>query len=164
MKNKHDVFIKMAFLMSDESKCVSHHVGAVVVREERIVVTGYNGSPPGLPNCCDVFDKEDFDRVEHSKWSADNEIHAEMNAFAFAAKYDIGIDGCDMYTTISPCNECLKNMTMTGIKNVYYLYKYDRIAVNPTLLQKINVQEVPGAEELKLWVEKFGLLYKGKSK
>ena len=163
MKPKHDLFIKMAFLLSDESKCVSQHVGAIVVKEGRIVSTGYNGTPPDLPNCCDIFDKDNFDREEHHKWSKDNEIHAEMNAIAFAAKHDIGIEGCDIYITMSPCNDCLKNMIPAGIKNVFYLYKYDKVDVNPTLLKKINVEEVPNADKLKKWVEKFGLLYKLKT-
>ena len=87
-----------------------------------------------------------------------------MNAVAFAAKHDIGIDGADMYVTISPCNDCLKNMIPSGIKNVYYLYLYDKIALNPALLQKINVQEVPGAEEIKKFVEYNDLLYKPKNR
>jgi len=160
MKKAHDLFIKTAFIFAEESKCVSYHVGAVVVKNNRIISTGINGSPPNLPNCCDLFDKDNFDREEHSKWSDDNEIHGEMNAILFAAKKGESIDGCDLYTTVSPCNECLKNITMTGIKNVYYLYLYDRIKLNPILLKKVNVQEVPNAEELKKWVEKFGLLYK----
>lgn len=153
----------MAFLLSDESKCVSQHVGAIIVKEGRIVSTGYNGTPPDLPNCCDIFDKDNFDREDHHKWSKDNEIHAEMNAIAFAAKHDIGIEGCDIYITMSPCNDCLKNMIPAGIKNVFYLYKYDKVDVNPTLLKKINVEEVPNADKLKKWVEKFGLLYKLKT-
>jgi dCMP deaminase len=155
----HDTFMKVAFEFASKSKCVSHHVGAVIVRDGRIVVTGYNGSPPNLPNCCDIFDKDNFNREEHSKWSDDNEIHAELNLINFAAKYGIEIDGCDMYTTISPCNQCLKNIVMAGIKNVYYLYLYDRIELNPSLLRKVNVQEVPGAIEIMKWVEKNNLLY-----
>ena len=158
-KKKHDLFIKTTFLWAHESKCVSHHVGAVVVKDGRPIITGYNGSPPDLPNCCDVFDKNDFDRVAHSKWSGDNEVHAEMNTIAFAAKHNVEVDGCDIYVTISPCNDCLKNLIPTGIKNVYYLYEYDRIQINPVLLQKINVQEVPNAAELKKWVKKNDLLY-----
>jgi len=120
---------------------------------------GYNGAPPGLPNCCNVFNKNKFDPIEHSKWSSDNEVHAEMNAIAFAAKHNVEVDECDMYVTISPCNECLKNISMTGIKNIYYLYLYDRVKLNPILLQKVNVEEVRGAKELKEWVKKFDLLY-----
>ena len=152
-------FIKTAFLLADNSKCVSHHVGTVIVKDDRIISMGYNGAPPGLPNCCDVFDKDSFDRSEHIIWSDDNEIHAEMNGLMFAAKHNVEVDGCDMYSTISPCNECLKNISMTGIKNIFYLYKYDRVPLNPVLLSRVNVQEVEGADEIKKWVEKNNLLY-----
>jgi len=160
MSKLSNFFIKTTFLLAENSKCVSHHVGSVIVKEDRIISMGYNGTPPGLPNCSDHFDKNSFIRAEHSAWSDDNEIHSEMNSLMYAAKHNVEVEGCDIYVTISPCNECLKNITMSGIKNVYYLYKYDRIAINPILLNKVNVQEVPNADELKLWVEKNNLLYK----
>ena len=158
MAEMHDKFMKTAFHFADESKCVSYHVGAVIVKDKRIISIGYNGTPPDLPNCCDVFDKDNFDPDEHSKWSSDNEIHAEMNAILFAAKKGEDIEGCDLYVTTSPCTECLKNISMSGIKNVYYLYPY-RQALNHTILKKVNVQEVPGAEDIKLWVDKNELNY-----
>lgn len=159
MSQMHDVFMKTAFLFAEKSHCVSHHVGAVIVKNGRIIVTGYNGTPEDLPNCDEVFDKEKFDREAHHLWSKDNEIHAEMNAISFAAKNDVNTDGADMYVTISPCNECLKNAIPAGIKNIYYLYLYDKINLNPALLKKVNVQEVPGAKEIKEFVEKNNLLY-----
>lgn len=159
MKKLHDVFMKTAFLLAEKSKCVSHHVGAVIVKDNRIISMGYNGTPPGLPNCDELFDKDNFNREEHSKWSADNEIHGELNALMFSAKYDIEVNECDLYTTISPCNDCLKSICMSGIKNVYYLYEYDREKLNPALLKKVNVERVPEANEIKEWVEKLGLLY-----
>ena len=160
----HDVFMKTAFLFAEKSKCVSHHVGAVIVKDDRIVITGYNGTPKGLCNCSERFSPENFVRAEHHEWSKDNEIHAEMNAIAFAAKHNVEINGCDMYVTISPCNYCLKNLVPTGIKNVYYLYLYDYSTLNPELLKRINVQEVPGAEEIKKWVDKNNLLYIAKQR
>lgn len=162
MAEMHDKFMKTAFLFADESKCVSYHVGAVIVKDKRIVSIGYNGTPSDLPNCNELFDLENFDREEHHKWSRDNEIHAEMNAIGFAAKKGEDIEGCDMYVTTSPCNDCLKNICATGIKNVYYLYLYDKIDLNPALLKKVNVQQVPGAKEIKEWVEKNHLNYKPK--
>lgn len=159
MAEMHDKFMKTAFLFADESKCVSHHVGAVIVKDRRIISIGYNGTPPGLPNCNEVFNGDSFEREKHHFWSKDNEIHAEMNALAFAAKTNIETEGADMYVTVSPCNDCLKNISMTGIKNVYYLYLYDKIDLNPALLKVVNVQEVPGAVEIKEWVEKNGLNY-----
>jgi dCMP deaminase len=159
MAEMHDVFMKTAFLFAEKSKCVSHHVGAVIVKNKRIISVGYNGTPPNLPNCCDVFDKDNFDREVHHKWQQSNEIHAEMNAIGFAAKQGEDVDGCDLYTTISPCNDCLKNLSMTGIKNVYYLYLYDKIDLNPALLKIVNVLEVPGAEKIKEFVNLNELLY-----
>ena len=159
MNKMHDVFMITAFLFAKKSHCVSHHVGAVIVKNNRIIVTGINGTPEDLPNCDEIFDKNNFDRETHHKWSKDNEIHAEMNAIAFAAKNETITDGADMYVTISPCNECLKNAIPAGIKNIYYLYLYDKIELNPTLLRKVNVQEVPGAEEIKEFIEKNDLIY-----
>jgi len=164
MSKLHDVFMKTAFLFAEKSNCVSHHVGAVIVKDDRIVITGYNGTPKGLPNCCEVFNKDNFIRSKHHIWSKDNEIHAEMNAIAFAAKHNVEVDGCDIYVTISPCNDCLKNLVPTGIKNIYYLYLYDKSTLNPELLKRINVQEVPGAEKIKKWVHKNNLLYVSKEK
>lgn len=158
-KKMQSFFIKTAFHLAENSNCVSQHVGAVIVKDDRIISMGYNGTPPGLPNCSDVFDKDNFERADHVRWSDDNEVHAEMNALMFAAKHNVEVDGCDLYVTISPCNECLKNICMTGIKNIYYLYKYDRIPLNPELLKRVNVKEIPGAEELKEWVEKHDLYY-----
>ena len=159
MSKHHDVFMKTAFLFAEKSKCVSQHVGAVIVKDERIISVGYNGTPSGLTNCCDVFDKDNFDREKHHIWSKDNEVHAEMNSIAFSAKHNVEVDGCDMYVTISPCNDCLKNLVPSGIKNIYYLYLYDKSILNPELLKKINVQEVPGAKEIYDWVVKNELLY-----
>lgn len=159
----HDIFIKTAFLLAEKSKCVSHHVGAVIVKDNRIISMGYNGSPPGLKNCCDHFDKNNFIRDDHRLWSINNEVHAEMNAIMYAAKNGLNINEADIYTTLSPCNYCLKNMIMAGIKNVYYLYLYDK-PCNTELLNKINMQEVPGAEEIKKFVEYNNLYYKSINK
>lgn len=164
MPNMHDVFMKTALLFSGKSKCVSYHVGVVIVKNNRIIVTGYNGSPPGTLNCNEVFTCGCFDRDSHHVWSKDNEVHAEMNAIAFAAKNEVDINGSDMYVTVSPCNDCLKNITMTGIKNVYYLYPYDKSVLNPALTKIVNVAEIPGATELREWAEKNGLFPKQQNK
>ena len=154
--------MKTAFLFASKSKCVSHHVGAVIVKDKRIIACGYNGTPPGVKNCNEVFDANGFNREEHHKWSRNIEIHSESNCIAYSAKHGLNIEGSDMYVTISPCNECLKLIIMSGIKNVYYLFKYDKDTLNPDLIQKINVQEVPDAEELKEWVVKNNLLFVSK--
>jgi dCMP deaminase len=159
MAELHDVFMKTAFLFASKSKCVSHHVGAVIVKDKKIISIGYNGTPAGLLNCSSVFNPNNFDREEHHLWSKDNEVHAEMNAIGYAAKTNIETEGADMYVTISPCNDCLKNVSATGIKRLYYLYLYDKIDLNPELLKVVKVLKVPGADKIKEWVESNGLNY-----
>jgi dCMP deaminase len=151
-------FMKTAFLLAEHSHCVSFHVGAVIVRDSRIISMGYNGTPPGTKNCDDQFDCRKFDREDHTKWSNQNEIHAEMNALAFAAKNGLEIDGSDMYVTISPCNHCLKNIVMAGIKNVYYYSKYDKSDLSPGITEKINLIHFVN-EDLKSFIEGNKLLY-----
>lgn len=140
--NMQPFFMKTAFLLSERSHCVSHKVGALIVKDNRIVSIGYNGSPPDAPHCDKVFDHANFDRDEHTKWSEANEIHAEINALAFAAKYGLEINDCDMYVTISPCNSCLKNLVMNGIKRLWYFKEYDRSDMNPIMTDRINIRQI----------------------
>ena len=148
-----DFFMKTAFLLSKESKCVSKQVGCVIVKDKRIVSMGYNGTLPGLPHCNEVFSESQFDREAHHKWSNINELHAEMNAIMFAAKNDIGIDGCDMYVTLKPCDQCLKNIIQAGIRKVYYYNEYDKADPYNDLWLRIEVEKIID-ENLRKWIEK----------
>lgn len=132
---KDSTFMGIAKLIAAESKCVSMSVGAIIVKNDRIIASGYNGTPAGHPNCCDVVavDEDDFlhnnkkiARDNHHEWSKGNEIHAELNAIIFAAKNGISIDGAVMYCTHSPCQDCAKAITQSGIKKVVYNEKYFR--------------------------------------
>lgn len=144
---KASTFMQIAYLVSQESKCVSWKVGAVIAKNGRIISTGYNGSPAGGVNCCDHAQKEGWTtstydpipphvnrtvlktecRNDHSAWSARNEIHAELNAILYAAKNGLAIDGATMYVTLSPCNNCAKAIAQSGIKQLVYSETYDRI-------------------------------------
>jgi len=90
------------------------------------------------PNCCDKFNPENYDRESHHKWSILNEIHAEQNAIAMAAKHGIPLDGCDCYTTLQPCNTCLLLLVQSGIKNIFYLEEYERSSYSEDLLKIIS--------------------------
>jgi len=143
-KNKlHEFFMDTAIGLSQQSNCVSKQVGAVIVKDDRIISIGYNGSPSGFTNCSDVFDKNDFNRNEHHEWSNIYEIHAEMNAVLYAAKNGIAIDDCEMYVTLKPCDQCLKNLIHSGITTIYYLNEYDMVCEDNDLYRfiknKINV-------------------------
>lgn len=122
------IFMKIAEEFSSLSHCVSHKVGAIAVRDGRIISTGYNGTPSGLINCDDVFPLYDAskDREDHYTWSSAHEIHAEMNVIIFCAKNGIKLDGATLYSTVQPCQHCTKNLLQSGIKRIVYKYPYDK--------------------------------------
>ncbi|ARB06007.1 hypothetical protein fHeYen901_234 [Yersinia phage fHe-Yen9-01] len=138
-------YLQIAYMVSQESKCCSWKVGAVIEKNGRIISTGYNGSPSGGINCCDhaqekgwILTHKNLDRMitidylksefreDHSSWSKKNEIHAELNAILFAARNGSSIEGATMYVTLSPCSDCAKAIAQSGIKRLVYAELYDR--------------------------------------
>lgn len=131
-------FMQIAFMVSQESKCCSWKVGSVIEKNGKLISSGCNGTPAGLPNCCDVaIDKgwgvqtpkghidlrSDKTRMEHSAWSKMNEIHSEMNSIMNAG---VPLHGATMYVTLSPCSDCAKNIAQSGIKTLVYCEEYDQ--------------------------------------
>ncbi len=144
MKNKHKLFTKMAELVAQQSTCCRMQVGAVLVKDNRVISIGFNGSPAGQEHCEDHFAalygesfKNQFSTYEqfrasrafydaHGKWSIENELHAEQNAILFAAKNGIATAGATLYVTYSPCVHCAKVIVAAGIVQVFYKHLYDR--------------------------------------
>jgi len=124
-KNKIEYFKSIALRTADLSTCVSKHVGTILVKDLRIVGMGYNGTLPGKKHCNKIFKKQ-FDREKHHEWSLYNELHAEQNMLSFCAKNGIPTKDTSLFVTISPCINCAKIIIASGIKNVYYIEKYDK--------------------------------------
>lgn len=122
--NKHKYYLDHAILVAKRSKCISHQVGCVIVKDDDIIVSGYNGTPPGYINCNDKFC--DGYHESHHEWSNIHEIHAEQNAICRAARKGIPIQDAIIYSTLKPCMHCSKMIVMAGIKEIYYIKKYDR--------------------------------------
>ena len=116
-------FLNIAKELSFASKCVSKQVGAVIVKDGRILSTGYNGTPAGYQNCSDFWDGKYT--KDHHDWSKTYEIHAEMNAIIWAARKGISIEGATIYVTLEPCSECSKNLIASGIKRIVYEKSYE---------------------------------------
>lgn len=116
-------FLNIAEELASASKCVSKQVGALIVKDGRILSTGYNGTPPGYINCSDYWDGKYT--KEHHEWSQTYEIHAEMNAIIWAARKGISIEGATIYVTLEPCSECSKNLIASGIKRIVYRKGYE---------------------------------------
>jgi dCMP deaminase len=116
-------FINIAHEISTASKCVSKQVGAVIVKDGRILSTGYNGTPAGYTNCCDHWNGEHT--KDHHEWSKTYEIHAEMNALIWAARRGIAVEGATIFVTLEPCADCSKNIIASGIKRIVYERSYE---------------------------------------
>ena len=154
---KHNFFLKTAYNLGEESKCVSKQVGAVIVHEKRIISTGYNGTPVGYKNCKEVFPDYDVlrDREHHHEWSKIHEIHAEMNAILFAARHGNAIGDSEIYTILQPCDECLKNIIASGIKKIYYVIPYDKASKGNDMWNLIEHEQINDPELIK-WLKKQG--------
>lgn len=143
----HNFFIKTVLEISKESNCVSYKVGALLVKDSRIISMGYNGTPSGFINCSSKFKNYSADqREDHHKWSNSNEIHAEMNAILWAAKNGVSTSGCTLYSTLFPCENCLKNIYQAGITEIYYIDEYDKQSSDSEFLKwvksKIKIEKL----------------------
>lgn len=113
-------FLGIAEAVSKRSHCLSHHFGAVAVRNNHVLSTGYNGPPSGYPHC----EGTECPRRKVGYQSGQGldicpAAHAELNVLVQAAKYGIGLDGATLYVTSpTPCRECAKAIVNAGIKQV----------------------------------------------
>lgn len=121
--NKWDTrFVEMTRLVGTWSSCLRRHVGAIIVRDKRIIATGYNGAPSGIETCKEkgecLRNKLQIPSGTHAEicYAA----HAEQNALMQAAKLGIAVDGATLYCTHQPCTICCKLIINSGIKRVVY--------------------------------------------
>lgn len=116
-------YIKMAQIWANLSHANRKKVGALIVKNNTIISDGYNGTPSGFENECEVaINNEDGSFREYqTKWYV---LHAESNALAKVAKSTQSSEGSTLYVTYSPCTECSKLILQSGIKRVVYLEEY----------------------------------------
>jgi dCMP deaminase len=118
-------FMEIAELVSSRSTCLSRRVGAVVVKDRRILATGYNGSPRGLPHCIDIGClRRDLGIPSGKQLELCRGSHAEENAIVQAASYGIPLEGAELYCTFQPCVTCSKMIINAGIKRVVFAGDY----------------------------------------
>lgn len=135
-----EYFMEMAHLVSKRATCLGRNVGAVIVKDNRILTTGYNGSPQGVKHC----DTRGCLRRKMEIPSGERQelcfgTHAEQNAIIQAAKMGISIDGASIYITITPCVVCAKMLINVGIKEIFVNGEYpDKMAME--LLKEANVK------------------------
>jgi dCMP deaminase len=127
-----EYFLEIAFSVAERSTCDRAHVGAVLVRDKRILSTGYNGSPAGLPHC---------DEVGHLIVDGHcvRTLHAEQNAIIQSALHGVGSEGATAYVTHQPCLTCAKMLINAGIRRVVYAGNYPD-TYSRQFLAEANVQ------------------------
>ena len=136
-------FMAQCHLLAVRSTCTRLSVGATIVRENRIIAGGYNGSISGGDHC-----------IDHGCYVVGNHcvrtIHAEMNALLQCAKYGIPVGGSSLYVTHFPCLQCSKAIIQAGIRHVYYAqdYKNDEYALKLFAQSGVSVQHIPFDEQM----------------
>ena len=114
--------MKTAEVFAECSTATRLHVGAIIVKDERIISIGYNGTPSGWDNNCeDIKINNDGDYVTVTKPEV---LHAETNAIAKLAKFNGSGSGSVLFVTHSPCLDCSKLVFQSGISTVYYRNSY----------------------------------------
>lgn len=149
-----ELFIKIAEDVAEKSSCSRIKVGSVLVKDQRIISMGYNGSFPGSEHCEDhwknhcvdndisyseFLQSEEFKSLHH-EWATKNEIHSEQNLIAYAAKNGISPKESTLYITYSPCIHCAKLISQAGINEVKYLNQYDRDQEGIKFLEECNIR------------------------
>ena len=143
MKQKYiDYLKKICVETSKLSTCVSKQVGALLIKDNRIIAIGYNGVPSGIKHCDELFDKNNFDREKHHEWSKLNEYHAEENVLLFCLRHGINISDSQLMSSLSPCINCAKLISNSGIKKFYYLEEYDKDTKGLDFLKKSKVEVI----------------------
>jgi dCMP deaminase len=121
-------FMGIAMAVRERADCRGQKVGAVIVVEDRIVSTGYNGTPTKMVNCSDGGCVRCLNREKKYPSGTGYDlcicVHAEQNAIISAARFGISIQGATVYTTTQPCFGCLKEMLQARIKCVHYVHPW----------------------------------------
>ena len=121
-----EYFMSITRLAASRSTCLRRHVGAILVKDKRILATGYNGAPSGLKHCEEMGClRADSSIPSGERHELCRGLHAEQNLIIQAAYHGIPIRGSILYCTNKPCVICTKMIINSGIKEVYYENGYD---------------------------------------
>lgn len=136
-----EYFMNIAHVVASRSNCIKRQVAAVIVKDKRIISTGYNGTPRGIKNCYEKgcprcnSDVPSGEQLEQCFCS-----HGEENAIVQAAYHGTSLKDSTLYSTFSPCLMCTKMIINAGIKEVVFAKEYSIVQSSITLLKEANIK------------------------
>lgn len=139
--NWDEYFLAIAELVSCRSTCLRRSVGAILVKDKRILTTGYNGAPTGINHCLDLGClREHYDVPSGERHELCRGLHAEQNAIIQAAMHGVGVQGATLYCTNHPCVICAKMIINAGVGTIVFRDGYsDQLSKNMLREAGINV-------------------------
>lgn len=140
-----EYFHKIAHDVASRSTCIRRQVGAIIVKDKRILTTGYNGVPKGITHCtAESCLRNKLNIPSGEKHELCRGLHAEQNAIIQAAAHGVCIEGAVLYVTNQPCTICTKMLINCGIKTFHFADAYnDPIALEMT--KEAGITLVPGS-------------------
>ena len=135
-----EYYMQMAILVSKRSSCLRRQVGSVLVKDNRVISPGYNGSPSGITNC--------YERGYCIREKAEQGMnldmcyaqHSEMNCISVCAKQGISCEGATLYVTTFPCLGCMKTIISVGIREIIYLDEYKNTELSRQLAKESGIK------------------------
>lgn len=137
-----EYFLEITGLVAKRSTCRRRAVGAIIVKDKRILSTGYNGAPAGVRHCIDIGClREELGVASGERHELCRGIHAEQNAIIQAALHGVRIEGATLFCTNMPCAICAKMIINAGIRTVYYRDGYAD-TMSEQLLEEAAVETI----------------------
>jgi len=149
-------FMGITFLVAKRSTCLRRAVGAVIVKDKRILTTGYNGAPTGIKHCIEIGClREKLNVASGENHELCRGIHAEQNAIIQAALHGVSINGALLFCTNLPCSICAKMIINAGINKIYYASGYaDSLSgemLNEAGIETIKLNDVSTGSDLDIF-------------
>ena len=141
-------YMGIAFAVREKANCTGNRVGAVIVRDNRVISTGYNGVPEGMPNCLDGGCLRCSNPGGQFKSGTGYDlcicVHAEQNALLSAARFGIAVANSTLYSTMQPCFGCAKELAQAKISRVVYLHPWIPTDIDPQMdkMKKVEYEKI----------------------
>ncbi len=138
-----EYFMQIAEIVKTRSTCLRRQVGAVIVKDHRIITTGYNGAPSGLCHCTEIggCERERLHIPSGERHELCRALHAEQNAIIQAAKIGVSTEGATIYITLQPCVICAKMLINAGITRIVHKGEYPD-ALSRSILEEADIEVV----------------------